>query len=88
MKVQAHAKPVVCDALRWCGDAPGLPRWLRVKLRRAEGVLDGRDEGMRLETAHGPAQLNRGDWVLREPNTGSVWPVRNEDFRTNFEILV
>jgi hypothetical protein len=76
-----------CDVLRWSGDAPGLPRWLRLRLRRAEGVLDGGDEGLRLETAHGPAPLNRGDWVLREFGSGNVWCVRNEFFRANYEIV-
>lgn len=38
-------------------------------------------------TAHGRVRAEAGDWVLRDPGTGDVWPIKPDIFAVTYEVL-
>lgn len=38
-------------------------------------------------TAHGPAPVDAGDWIVVDPTTGDTWPVKAAIFEATYEVL-
>ena len=36
-------------------------------------------------TAHGRVRAEPGDWILTDPNTGDVWPIKPDIFAETYE---
>ena len=39
------------------------------------------------ETAHGWIPFSPGDWIITDPKTDDSWPIRDEFFKDNYEVL-
>ena len=50
----------------------------------AEGPLR---EGRLVATAHGRVRAEAGDYILHDPKSGDVWPIKPDIFAATYEVI-
>lgn len=82
-------KPLIVEAWQWWPQLPGAPgvrhiKANRVDLSKTRGILVDRPERYVVDTQHGEAQVEAGDWIIKGIN-GEYYPCKPDVFAELYE---
>lgn len=91
MKQYFHKRPVIVEAYRWFknGDHEGKIvhrfRWPDIDGGRVCNCGSTMNAHGWIDTANGGSKVCPGDWIVTDPRSGDIWPVKPAIFEATYE---
>lgn len=84
-----RSKPLVVEAVQWDGNLSTVEALARRSNLATTSplTLDTRDRSLTIPTAYGAATAEIGDWLVLDPNVGSIYPRTPLHFADTFEAV-
>lgn len=77
-------KPVVIDAVQWCGVVKDFLNWASQFLADPTTFELGEDEVLKVKTLEGEMTAQIGDWIIRGVK-GEYYPCKPDIFKATYE---